>query len=206
MWFKYPKDSNTFAIDHQFFYGDSILVSPVTQENATSVSIYLPKDTFYDFKTLAPVEGTGSVITLNNVDLTQIPIHIKGGVVLPLRVESAMTTTALRTKDFELIVAPNSVGEASGQLYSDDGESLLQNVSTLAKFKFNDRKLIVSGHFDCPLEVKISKLRILNVQETPRQVYIDQKLTQSYHYDQSSKVLDVTIGRPFTGGFEMHYN
>jgi alpha-glucosidase len=206
MWFKYPKDSNTFAIDHQFFYGDSILVSPVTQENAISVSIYLPKDTFYDFKTLSPVEGTGSVVTLDNVDLTQIPIHIKGGVVLPLRVESAMTTTALRTKDFELIVAPNSMGEASGQLYSDDGESLLQNLSTLAKFKFNDRKLIVSGQFNYPLEVKISRLRILNVQETPRQVYIDQKPTQSYHHDQSSKVLDVTIGRPFTGGFEVHYS
>jgi len=205
MWFKYPKDPNTFAIDHQFFFGDSILVSPVTQENAISVSIYLPKDTFYDFKTLAPIEGAGSVVTLNNVDLTQIPIHIKGGVVLPLRVESAMTTTALRMKDFELIVAPNSVGEASGQLYADDGESLLPSLSTLATFKFNDRKFVVSGQFDYPSEVKISRLRILNVQETPRQVYVDQKLTQSYHYDHSSKVLDVTIGRPFTGGFEVHY-
>ena len=205
MWFKYPKDPNTFAIDHQFFYGDSILVSPVTQENAISVSIYLPKDRFYDFNTLAPVEGTGSVVTLNNVDLTQIPIHIKGGVVLPLRVESTMTTTALRMKDFELVVAPNSVGEASGQLYADDGESLLPSLLTLAKFKFNDRKFILSGNFDYPSEVKISRLRILNVQETPRQVYVDQKLTQSYHYDQSSKVLDVTIGRPFTGEFEVHY-
>ena len=93
-------------------------------------------------------------------------------------------------------------GEASGQLYADDGESLLPSLSTLAKFKFDDRKFIVSGQFDYPSEVKISRLRILNVQETPRQVYVDQKLTQSYHYDQSSKVLDVTVGMPLTGGFD----
>jgi len=70
MWFKYPKDRNTFNIEYQFFYGDSVLVSPVTEENATSVSIYLPKDIFYDFKTLAPVQGTGTLVTFTSVDLT----------------------------------------------------------------------------------------------------------------------------------------
>ena len=56
----------------QFFFGDSILVSPVTDENATSVSIYLPQDRFYDFATFAPVDGTGQYVTLSNVSFTEI--------------------------------------------------------------------------------------------------------------------------------------
>jgi alpha-glucosidase len=64
LFFKYPNDENTFAIDLQFFFGDSVLVSPVTEENSTSVDIYLPDDVFYDFKTLAPVNGEGKKVAL----------------------------------------------------------------------------------------------------------------------------------------------
>ena len=49
LWYQYPKDANTFPIDLQFFFGDSILVSPVTQQDSTSVNIYLPKDIFYEY-------------------------------------------------------------------------------------------------------------------------------------------------------------
>jgi len=106
MWFLYPQDSATWAIDLQFFFGHAILVSPVTEENVTSVTIYLPKDRFYDFRTLEPVEGQGAPVTLTNVDFTTIPLHIRSGVVLPLRVNGTMTTAQLRAKNFELIIAP----------------------------------------------------------------------------------------------------
>jgi len=200
MWFKYPKDRNTFNIEYQFFYGDSVLVSPVTEENATSVSIYLPKDIFYDFKTLAPVQGTGTLVTLTSVDLTQIPLHIKGGSVLPLRAKSAMTTTALRKNDFEIIVAPNASGEASGQLYFDDGESLVQTSSTLINFKYKDQKLVVSGNFRYPLGVNVSRLRILGVQQAPKVVS-----AAGFQYDHTTKVLDVKINQPFAHGFEVSF-
>jgi alpha-glucosidase len=43
LWFNYSQDTSTYDTDLQFF-GDSMLVSPgpVTDENATSVSISLP--------------------------------------------------------------------------------------------------------------------------------------------------------------------
>jgi alpha-glucosidase len=65
IFFKYPTDEATFAIDHQFFFGDAILVSPVTEDDSTSVTIYLPNDTFYDFKTFAPVTGEGKYVTID---------------------------------------------------------------------------------------------------------------------------------------------
>jgi alpha-glucosidase len=85
LWFKYPMDTTTFGIDLQFLFGDSILVSPVTEENITMVTIYLPKDKFYDLATFTPVEGTGQNMTLTDVNFTMIPLHIRGGAVLPLR-------------------------------------------------------------------------------------------------------------------------
>jgi alpha-glucosidase len=207
LWFKYPKDRNTFDIEYQFFYGDSILVSPVTEENATAVTIYLPKDIFYDFKTFAPVEGTGTFITLTNVDLVELPLYIKGGCVLPLRAKSAMTTTALRKNDIEIIVAPNSLAEASGQLYVDDGESLVPMSSTLVKFQYKDRKLVVFGNFDYSLGVNVSRVRVLGVECEPRAVSdLDGSGNcHQFHYNSTIKVLDIDINQPFTHGFTLSF-
>ena len=112
------------------------LVSPVTRDEATSISIYLPKDTFYDFKTLAPVQGQGTYISLDSVPFTEIPLHIRGGVVLPLRAQSAMTTTEVRKQDFELVVAPGGDGKATGKLYVDDGESVSPSSRTEVWMRF----------------------------------------------------------------------
>ena len=122
----------------KFLFGDSILVSPVTEENITTVTIYLPKDKFYDFASFAPVQGTGQNITLTDVNFTTIPLHIRGGAVLPLLKTGAITTTTttttttteLRSKDFEFVIAPDAKGTAAGSLYVDDGVSTVQETST----------------------------------------------------------------------------
>lgn len=107
--FQYPNDTQTAPITLQLFMGSSLLVSPVTEENATSVTFYLPDDRFYDLFTFAAVEGAAANITVD-VPITDIPVHIKSGSIIPMRNESAMTTTELRTKPFQLVVAPSRNG------------------------------------------------------------------------------------------------
>ena len=124
IWYEYPRDEQTFGIDSQFFFGECILVSPVTEENSTTVNFYLPDDIFYDFETHEPDRGRGDFCNAGDVPFNRIPLHIRGGCIVPLRVESANTTTELRSKDFDIVVAVGVEGTATGQLYVDDGVSL----------------------------------------------------------------------------------
>ena len=126
LWFFYPTDAGSFGIDLQLFFGDAVLVSPVTDQDTTAVSIYLPDNLFYDFYNFAPVRGTGANIQLSNISFTSIPLNIRGGTIIPMRIQSANTTTALRNNDFQILVAPGLDGTASGQIFLDDGVSLAQ--------------------------------------------------------------------------------
>lgn len=162
MW-QYPEDPNTFALELQFFYGDALLVCPVTDPKSTSVGFYMPKDTFYDFFTHEKIQGKGEMVTRDNISYSDIPVYIRGGHIVPMRVNSAMTTTALRNEDFELIIAPDEDGNAKGSLYLDDGESIDVKDSTLIRFTFQEGTLVGEGEgeFGFDAKVKISKVTVL---------------------------------------------
>ncbi|KAK8140364.1 alpha-glucosidase [Apiospora sp. TS-2023a] len=153
LWYLYPDDPSTYAIDHQYFFGPCILVSPVTDEDATGVNIYLPDDVFYELETGKTVRSEGAPIQLREIPFDRIPLHVRGGCIVPMRVESANTTTELRKKGFELLVAPgllsrdntnNSNGAveaaAEGELYVDDGVSLDGGANKLGlHFRYYDQ-------------------------------------------------------------------
>ncbi|OBZ75819.1 putative alpha/beta-glucosidase agdC [Grifola frondosa] len=208
LWYKYPQDPATFPIDLQFFFGDSILVSPVTEENATSVSIYLPNDVFYDFGTLAPVQGHGSNVVLDNVDFVSIPVHIRGGGVLPLRAKGAMTTTALRETDFEFVVAPGTNGKASGSLYLDDGISISPKTSTKVTMSYEEGNFTASGSFEYATGVHVARVRFLGVSNAPHSVKLNGRSVEeaSVQYDSAGKVLDISLGISFDSSFNVQFN
>ncbi|CCO34760.1 alpha-glucosidase, putative [Rhizoctonia solani AG-1 IB] len=197
LWFKYPQDTNTYDIDLQFFYGDSILVSPVTEENSTSVDVYLPKDIFYDFLTYQPVQGNGATVSLSNVNFTSIPVHIKGGSVLPLRASSAMTTKALREKDFKIVVAPGSDDKAMGQLYLDDGVSLSPKSSTRLEMSYSNKQLTVKGKTGYKTNSKVGDVIVLGIHESPKVVYVNSKRASraSWEYDSNAKTVKVALDK-----------
>lgn len=143
----YPSDSATHGIETQFFYGPSLLISPVTEKDSTSVIFYLPNDIFYDLFTLKQMESTGGTVTYNDVKFTDIPVHIRGGSIVPTRVNSAKTTKELREEDFELIIAPGKDGRAFGTLYLDDGESIEQEATSEIEFTFEDNTISADGSF-----------------------------------------------------------
>lgn len=199
MFYIYPEDSKTFAIDAQYFFGDSILVSPVTAENKTSVSVYLPQDIFYDWNNgFSPVQGNGSMVNLTNVNFTTIPLHVRGGAVLPLRVESANTTTQLRTKGFHLLIAPSMDGAANGSLYLDDGLSIEQSSTTFVNFTYSSGAFSMSGDYSYPANVSIEKITVLNVASAPQSVNITAAPQSNFTYSAAHKAVIINTNIPLT--------
>lgn len=148
LFFMYPEEEETFGNQLQWFYGDALLISPVTDDWSDSVTYYLPKDTFYDYWTHEPVIGQGAYVTKTNVSYTDIPIHIRAGTIIPHRAKSAMTTKEVREQGFYLLVAPAADGTAKGRLYLDEGEKIDQPDASEIEFTFANGKLNVNGAFN----------------------------------------------------------
>ncbi|KAL4903173.1 Alpha/beta-glucosidase agdC [Aspergillus multicolor] len=179
MFFVYPKDARAASINTQFFYGDAILVSPVTEENKTEVEAYFPDDLFYDWYTGLPLRGKGEVVTIKDVGHADIPLHVRGGSIVPVRTgsEGWNTTAQLRKSGFQLVVAPGLDGKAEGSLYLDDGESLEQTATVDAKFTYENGQVSVGGTFTREADVRIEGVKVLG-EEVVEQT-IDLPLTES---------------------------
>lgn len=163
--YHYTDDKATWALDLQFFYGPGLLVAPILEQGATSVDAYLPQDIFYDWYTHDPVCGSGGTHTFSDYNTTTIPLLIRSGVILPLRESSANTTTALRKRDFEIVIPVDKDGKAEGELYFDDGESLEPESNggiTWITLSYEDGELVIDGKFDYEVPVVISKITLLD--------------------------------------------
>lgn len=169
MFFHYPSDPATNALQHQYFWGPGLLVAPVTEENSTTATFYLPDDVFYDYYTHETVRGQAATHTVSDVPLTSIPLFYKGGSIVALRANSANTTTALRGENFALVIAPGLDGKAHGELYLDDGESLEQDATSLIEFDYDGETatFTMGGTFDYDAGVIIESISVLGREGGP---------------------------------------
>jgi len=197
LFFVYPEDANTFPIEHQFLWGDSILVSPVVDDNSTSVSFYLPDDIYYDYFTYEPVRGTGDWVTRDNVDFTEITAHIRGGSILPLRQNSANTTTELRKQDFVLVIAPDLHGKAEGTLYLDEGDAIEQPQTSLITFSYVNGTFTMGGSFGYPTDANIVSLIILGQGSSTTTSKRDSSIVRDFE----RKLITKKLGVPLTESF-----
>ncbi|ORY57259.1 family 31 glycosyl hydrolase [Pseudomassariella vexata] len=201
MFYLYPEDETTWDLELQYFLGPGLLVAPVTDENATSVDVYLPNDVFYDFYTYEKVEGNGVHITVTDQGWSDIPLYIKGGIVIPLRTKSAMTTTELRRQDFEILVPLGADGNASGELYLDDGVSLEQKGTTLISFSYKKGVLTASGQFEYDTDIKIAKVTFLGLSQehgVEKRFKVMGKRAEAVVNKYSTTVV---VDKPLTGAF-----
>jgi alpha-glucosidase len=72
----------TYSRDEEFMFGDSLLISPVIEENQQEKSVYLPHGEWY-FNWNDEIYKGGAEVTVPT-PLDQIPVFIKAGAIVPL--------------------------------------------------------------------------------------------------------------------------
>ncbi|XP_075810057.1 putative maltase-glucoamylase 2 [Microtus pennsylvanicus] len=119
---EFTNDSVTWDIDQQFMLGPAILISPVLESNTFEIQAYFPRARWYDHSTGSGQDSTGDWQILA-APLDHINVHVRGGYILPWQ-EPAMNTYYSRQNFVGLTVALDDKGEAEGQMFWDDGQSI----------------------------------------------------------------------------------
>lgn len=101
-----------------------------------------------------------------------VPLYYKGGSIVPLRSSSANTTAELRTKNFDVVIAPGLDGKASGSLYLDEGNNLAQPATSVIQFQYADGMFSMTGTFGYnPGNVSIGSITLLGSQSSAGAAY-----------------------------------
>ncbi|XP_066291230.1 lysosomal alpha-glucosidase-like isoform X2 [Branchiostoma lanceolatum] len=194
LFFEYPTDNNTWGVDTQFLWGDSLMVTPVLEKGATKVTAYFPNDTWYDFYSGRPVVPVGQNVTLDAPQDT-INLHLRGGAILVTQ-QPSTTTTASRKNQFGLVVALNRTLEAWGGLFWDDGDSLDtegKKEFTMIKF-FSSRNTISSqvmmSGYPGTKDMSLGSIRVYGVAQKPHTVMANKEAV-NYSYVQDSQMLSL---------------
>lgn len=141
LFFEIPEDESLYAIDDQFFIGDALLAKPIAHPGVEQIDVMLPGGgVYYDYFTgIAHVGPTVSV----RAELNTIPLFIRGGKIVPRRDRKRRSAELMLKDPFTLVIAVDSDGNASGELYVDDGVSYAYEKGdyVLTAFEYSDGKL-----------------------------------------------------------------
>ncbi|WWC60829.1 uncharacterized protein I303_103405 [Kwoniella dejecticola CBS 10117] len=119
----FPEDEQGFAIDDQYYVGDSgLLFKPVVQEGAETSQVYFSDaEPYYNYFTnhLYPAKAH-QLLTLET-PLSTFPLLIRGGSIVPSRQRVRRSSPLMWQDPYTLTIALDKNGQATGQLYQDDG-------------------------------------------------------------------------------------
>ena len=122
LFFEFPQDVMARSIDTQFMWGESLLVIPTLEENATSVNAYIPAGVWFRYPSFTRYHFSQSAYVKFDSPITAPPVLlIRGGNIIVTQ-EARLTTTEARKTNFTLIVGLDENQNAKGDLYWDDGE------------------------------------------------------------------------------------
>ncbi|HHW48481.1 MAG TPA: glycoside hydrolase family 31 protein [Clostridiaceae bacterium] len=88
MFIEYPDDRNCEDLDQQYFFGDSLLVAPVMEENGIYKDIYLPDGLWIDLFSNKTEEG-GRFLKVRT-ELDEIPVFMKENSIIPLNLSNSL--------------------------------------------------------------------------------------------------------------------
>nr|XP_026693555.1 LOW QUALITY PROTEIN: lysosomal alpha-glucosidase-like [Ciona intestinalis] len=178
---EFPEDHTARKIDEQFMWGSGLLISPCLYVSSSRVNAYFPRGLWYDCTTENfgnKINSQGQYETLSAPLNGSIPLHIRGGNIIPAQYPE-LNTVKSRKQPFILFVAPDNTGKACGQLYWDDGETLLGDGSikhVAIDFVLLDNTLSsYASNFNYTESMMVSDISIFGISTKPKSVTFNKK-------------------------------
>lgn len=173
--FEFPKDRKTYHLEDQFLVGPSIMVKPVGYEGLRQTTVYFPENsTWYDWKSSKKFVAGSHVV---NTPLDYSPVFYRGGSIIPIKETIRRSSILMKNDPYSLIVALGEDGNASGDLYIDDGESVHHQNGELLYTKLEYSRAedadtlklkVVEGSLQ--FENTINRITILGNTRTPKTI------------------------------------
>ncbi|KAF2737172.1 hypothetical protein EJ04DRAFT_431393 [Polyplosphaeria fusca] len=204
---EFPNDPSLAGVDTQFLLGPNLLITPVLEPQVDSVNGVFPGivdgECWYDWYSGAKVTAQAGVNTSISAPLGHIPVFVRGGAVIPLQ-EPGYTTAESRKNPWGLIVALSEDGDASGDLYIDDGESIEPAETKFISFKAGDGQLKAEVQGSYGDSNALGNVTILGVDECGGEIKLNGVSAGDVQCDKDSGVLrfslkDVTSGGAWQG-------
>ncbi|EPQ16443.1 Lysosomal alpha-glucosidase [Myotis brandtii] len=218
LFLEFPEDPRTWPVDRQLLWGEALLITPVLEAGKVEVTGYFPAGTWYDLQTV-PVEAFGSLpppplaplkpaihsegqwVTLP-APLDTINLHLRAGHIIPLQ-GPGLTTTESRKQPMALAVALTSSGEARGELFWDDGESLgvLERGAYTQLVFLARNNTVVNDLVHVSSEgaaLQLRRVTLLGLASAPKQVLANGVPVSNFTYspDTQARAQDGTEGCP----------
>lgn len=131
----FRSDVKAQNIGDEFMFGPALLVSPVTEQGATTRNVYLPQAKWYDFWNGTLKAGGTNVIAPAPLD--RIPLYVRGGSILPMGPDLQWSTE--KPEDpIELRVYPGADGDFTIYEDQNDGYQYQQGAYATIPIHWND--------------------------------------------------------------------
>jgi alpha-D-xyloside xylohydrolase len=178
VFFSFPDFTPCYAVSSQFLLGKSVMVSPVLEKGASSVSAMFPPGTWYNlFDTTKVVVSAGPGAVKLEAPLNEINVHVYQNTILPMQRGGVISMDA-RATPFTLMVAfpfGATESDAEGVVYVDDDERpemvLAEGQATYVRFYASVRGKAVTvrsevqmGSYSMQKGMVIEKLSVLGLE------------------------------------------
>jgi alpha-glucosidase len=132
LFWAYPEDISTYAIDDEFLCGNTLLVAPITRPGIEHRHVYIPEGTWFHYWTGTRIEGPAHILV--HAPLGQPAFYVRANTVLPLYPD--MNYVGERAGDPLTLVLYPACGHGEAVLYEDAGNGYAQEHGEYARRTF----------------------------------------------------------------------
>lgn len=197
-------------VDTQYLLGSNLLVSPVLEPNASTVTAYFPEANgnwrnVFTYEALNVTANKNSTIP---APLSTINVHLRPGRAILSYTEPKYTISETSQQPYKLIVNLDKNASAFGNAYLDDGKSMPPTDNREATFKASKGTLSGKSTGSYKVNNTLDEIILLGIEQKPSSIKSgDRDLMGSAKFDQSRNMLNVTdVNADLNGDWSISWN